>query len=372
MSAAVERRTAKRAKRKSTPRKSTLVSMRSRGRNDRHHITYEDAINHATRIIHQVCCLAGDADLIDQVRRDLMASGVTQAILRGKTPPVFDWLMASLSYQGISDRVATDYMARHGYVQWHNVARNIAAEPTCPKLELYWHFFDCRFDKISRTCAEPCHIIRCPLPSHRLRNGRLNQTAYALYLFVRDLAEGDLIGWIQRRLVEVDDGDDGAGRQLRLQAALIEPLRGVYGVSDKVLTMALSGLLLGAPIGFDLWLEAGAGMIAVDTLVHNFLHRTGSLRRLGSEHAYGAACYRTGGCAEIIRRIASRIDARAFNPEFPATFPRFVQHAIWRFCAQSGLDVCNGIRVNDRKSCDNAYCRIRAYCDRISLLKSVF
>ena len=79
-------------------------------------------------------------------------------------------------------------------------------------------------------------------------------------------------------------------------------------------------------------------MIAIDTLVHNFLHRTGILHRFGADHAYGSGCYRRGGCAEIIEAVAERIDARAFNPAFPAVFPRFVQHAIWRYCAQTGLD----------------------------------
>jgi hypothetical protein len=37
-----------------------------------------------------------------------------------------------------------------------------------------------------------------------------------------------------------------------------------------------------------------------------------------------------GGCAEIIEAVAERIDASAFNFTFPAVFPRFVQHAIWR------------------------------------------
>jgi hypothetical protein len=65
--------------------------------------------------------------------------------------------------------------------------------------------------------------------------------------------------------------------------------------------------------------------------------------------------------------VAGRIDARAFNPAFPATFPRFVQHAIWRFCAQQGLNVCNGNRINDSQSCDNHYCAIRGICERVPL-----
>ena len=41
-------------------------------------------------------------------------------------------------------------------------------------------------------------------------------------------------------------------------------------------------------------------MIAIDTLVHNFLVRTGILQRFDADHPYGAACYRPGGCADII------------------------------------------------------------------------
>jgi hypothetical protein len=78
-----------------------------------------------------------------------------------------------------------------------------------------------------------------------LRNGRLNQTAYSLYLFVRDIAHGDLVGWIDRRL-QAADRPSGPDRPARMRAALVDPLREVYGVSDKVLMMALSQLLLGA------------------------------------------------------------------------------------------------------------------------------
>jgi hypothetical protein len=31
--------------------------------------------------------------------------------------------------------------------------------------------------------------------------------------------------------------------------------------------------------------------------------------------------------------VRRTIDASAFNPTFSADFPRFVQHAIWRYCA---------------------------------------
>ena len=130
--------------------------------------------------------------------------------------------------------------------RWDDINQKLAQGAACPKLKSYWHFHGCRYTKLGRTCAEPDHIARCPLPTHDLRNGRLNQTAYSLYLFIRDIADGDLIGWIDQRL-QAANSPAGPDRLARMRDALIAPLREIYGVSDKVLTMALSSVLLGAP-----------------------------------------------------------------------------------------------------------------------------
>jgi hypothetical protein len=328
------------------------------------------AINHAVRLIHAVCGLAGSATWIDVIRADLRADKVQAAIRHRDTAVVFDWLMAALSYQGIADAVAYGYMERHGRATWRDIDQKLGQGVSCPKLKSYWHFHGCRYEKGSRTCAEPEHIGGCPLPSHDLRNGHLNQTAYSLFLFIRDLVGGDFIGWIDAQLAAAN-GPPGPHRLTRMAAALIEPMREIYGVSDKVLAMALSSLLLGAPRKMVHWTEVGGAMIAIDTLVHNFLHRTGILQRFEAKHQYGLACYRPGGCADIIQAVAERIDARQFNPTFPQTFPRFVQHAIWQYCSQSGLDICNGNRIDDVQRCDNLDCRVRLMCDRVALRKAV-
>jgi hypothetical protein len=323
------------------------------------------AMEYAVRIVHQVCCLAGSASLIDDLQSDLEGVDLRAIIGSGDNVALYDWLIDAVSYQGISDRVAFDYMERHGRLTWQDVEAGLANRALCPKLQSYWQFHDCRYDKASRTCAEPDHIARCALPRRKLRNGRLNQTAYSLFLFIRDIADGDLIGWIDYRLT-VSAGFPG-DRASQVRAASIEPLREVYGVSDKVLMMALSCILISAPPDRQHWIEAGMTMIAVDTLVHNFLHRSGILHRLKADHAYGYACYQPNGCADIIYRVSKQIDARSFNSSFPRLFPRFVQHAIWQYCSQQGLNVCNGNRIDDRKCCDNIYCRVFKLCDRISL-----
>jgi hypothetical protein len=118
----------------------------------------------------------------------------------------------------------------------------------------------------------------------------------------------------------------------------------------RALPASMGAVLLSTQDTRDRWHLTGGSMIAIDSLVHKFLHRTGILARCGSQHPYGLQCYSKDRCADIIEGVAERIDAREFNRKFPSYFPRYVQYAIWRFCAQEALDVCNSNRIDDRKA----------------------
>jgi hypothetical protein len=190
--------------------------------------------------------------------------------------------------------------------------------------------------------------------------------AYGLFLFIRDICDGDLVGWIDKRLQAVPDRSS-PDYPKRLGQALIGPMQHVFGVSHKVLNMTLADLLIGADPDRSLWVLAGQHMIAIDTLIHNLLHRTGTLAQCHAEHAYGPACYAPRGCASAVRALAHEIDARAYDPSFPAIFPRFVQHALWAFCAQDGLNVCNGNQVDDSRACENVTCTVFETCARVPL-----
>lgn len=304
--------------------------------------------------------------MIDDARVGLATAGVIEAVRRHDTDSLFDWLMESFSYQGVSDAIAAGYMQKHGYVQAADIVASLKRPRLCAKLASFPQFEDCRYEKSAKTCSRPGNYARCPLPRHKLRNGRLNQTAYSLMLFIRDVAGGDLVGWIDRQL-EVADSTDGPDRPGKLANALVEPLLHVYGVSHKVVTMSLASLLLAGDADRERWVTAGAAMIAVDSLVHNWLHRTGILARCNADHGYGARCYHDHGCAELLHSITAAIDARRYDLRFPKTFPRFIQFAIWRFCSQNGLDQCNGNRIDDRYRCDLSDCPIYSACDRIAL-----
>ena len=206
----------------------------------------------------------------------------------------------------------------------------------CPKLATYWTFHGCGYRKSACTCAIPVQLPHCIVPALPMRNGCLAQSAAALYLFLRDVCGGDFIGWI----------DDQLSRSNKPNAApIIDAMRHIHGVSDKVLSLALVVLLLGGRPDDSLGQAAGAQLIVIDTLVHNWLHRSGILNDLDARHRYGPKCYAPNGCAAILRRAALLIDARRYGAHNPPAFPRLIQSAIWRFWAADAFDIYKGNRM---------------------------
>lgn len=270
----------------------------------------------AAKLVDTVCRLAGKEDLIGSQNPRLQ-----QAIQDEDTPYLFEHLVRSFSFQGVSDRAALTFMESHDQPNWRGLMQATSLPPACLKLRGYWAFNGCGYRKDARTCAEPAALAKCSVPRLALRNGRLNQMTHSLFFFIRDVTDENLVDWIDRLLAQASLGSAN-NRAYRMRHALIEPLRNIFGVSDKVLNMTLADILLAAPTSKPLWRETGIGMIAIDTLVHNFLIRTGITHRLGHEHAYGSACYAENGCAEIVRKLARRIDARQFNPDYPRSSPR--------------------------------------------------
>lgn len=323
-------------------------------------------LEHLRRVAHPALVLA-PTGFVDDIAVRLAHAGIQDAVARRDSAPVFDWLMTLVALQGISDEVAFGWDERHGGVQWAQIDTELRAYPSCPRLRSYWHFEDCGYRKRLGTCAEPKHLPQCPLPHLNLRKGSLNQSAFHLALFIRDVCGGDLVGWLDARLAEADPGLGAPNRAAVLGIAVSAPLTGIHSTGPKLWPMMLGELLLVGDPDRERWVTAGAGQIAVDSLVHNFLHRTGTLRRCGAEHVYGPACYACDGCADILRAFSETVDARQFDPTYPAVFPRFLQHCLWRFCAADGLNICNGNRVDDRFPCWLKFCPAGPDCDRVAL-----
>jgi hypothetical protein len=202
------------------------------------------------------------------------------------------------------------------------------------------------------------------LPQLDLRKGDLNQLAYSLYLFVRDECQGDLV-WYIDELFRLGTEREASIDEIREQ--LLKAFGRIHAVSTKLVSMVLSDLLLAVGPRRRKWVELGATMVAIDSLVHNFLHRTGILQAYDAMHPYGQKGFRASGCMGVVRDLAQRFDAETIDPLFPANFPRFVQHAIWSFCAEQRFNVCNGRQIDDRGPCGRIDCVVGDVCSRTAI-----
>src|SRR5215212_8817866 len=154
-------------------------------------------------ILASLCRLAAQPSYFTGLHRRLDKRRIVAAVQTYDTPALFGWLVEILSLQGISDAAAFTFMDQHGRASWEDVARRLQNQPSCPKLTSHWHFHRCAFTRSRGTCAEPAHYPACPLPTLPLRNGALNRMADGLFLFIRDVCDGDLVGWVDQQLAAV-------------------------------------------------------------------------------------------------------------------------------------------------------------------------
>ena len=323
-------------------------------------------LDHALAVLGPVLALA-PPDYLGDLRQRLKAEGIVAAVTTRRSDVLFDWLTPQLALQGISDHSAFTYARSRPAVTFADIAVDLTATPPCPRLRAYWVFADCGYRKSAATCAEPDLLKACSLPCHDLRKGALNVAVHGLFLMIRDVFDGDIVGWIDNRLAQADPGVGVAGRTRAMRASILDPLCEIAGTGPKLWGMVISTMLLGGDPDRERWVSTGASFVAVDSLVHAWLHRTGIARRAGREHPYGPACYAPGGCAEMIEEMAIEIDVSRYGLDLPQPFPRWVQWAIWHFCAASGWAICNGRQIDDRERCDQRLCPCFRTCDRIAI-----
>jgi hypothetical protein len=119
---------------------------------------------YAVSRVHGVCCLSGSPSYIQDLREGLNDRGIVRAVKNHDTATLFDWLVDLFSLQGISDTVATGYIAEHGNIRYAEVADALSRAPSCHRLAGYWRFYDCQYAKATGSCSEPSHVDACPLP----------------------------------------------------------------------------------------------------------------------------------------------------------------------------------------------------------------
>lgn len=91
------------------------------------------------------------------------------------------------------------------------------------------------FRRANEHDREPKNPFDCTvgrMPRVVVRRRHLDRIACSLSLFVRVVADGELVGWIDAQLDHANN-QVAPDRGAEARSALIEPLHNVYGVSDK-------------------------------------------------------------------------------------------------------------------------------------------
>lgn len=249
-----------------------------------------------------------------------------------KSIKLYQYLVEALLLSGGGDQSNQGYYAKQSHKPSFNRIKRAVKAAQCPKLATFETFQGCGYPKGPNRCNEPAFVKTCPLPKFDMKRGALNHMAFSLNFFLRDVAGGDFYTFTRQHFGTDGPADGTINGGLD---GFIGQITTIANVGPKLAHLALSGLFLTAYPGWD-YRRVGEQMIAVDSLVHNFLHRTGILAGYGSNHQYGPRCHTENGCLGVIRDLATRIDCREFNPTLPAHFPRFVQYHLWAYCGQAG------------------------------------
>lgn len=336
----------------------------------------------AARMLAELCQLMIGPGYLDEVAHEVSASGLTKALAKADAGFIYDQLMLSLSMQGISDDIATRYIIRHGNATRSEIRAALARRRcACPKLAGFEAYTGCRYRKSANTCARPQHLRLCPVRKLPLRKGLLNVQAHSLHFFLRDICQDDVSLFIDEVIDRaVVDARTGPERRYAADAsieagvlppdavaaarqALLRQFGRVEGVSAKLANMVLADILLGGRPKDMRWRMIGAAMCTVDVLVHKFLDRTGILKAFGLEHAYGPRCYRKNGCDGVIAELARVVPVQSIDPAYPDYFPRLLELAIWRFCAETQHGVCRTRIVGKGSLCNQRHiCPVAQSC----------
>ena len=126
----------------------------------------------AAKLILDLLNLEDSRRLLANADRRIFAAGLKPMLRERDTPSLYGWLMEVFSFQGISDAIAADYLARHGNAEWQEIDRHLRRRrPLCPKLSSFDAYRGCGFQKLKEQCNNPRLIASCPVPAASLAQG---------------------------------------------------------------------------------------------------------------------------------------------------------------------------------------------------------
>jgi len=111
---------------------------------------------YAVNLVETVTWLAGKPDYLDDLRETVQGLDLfSPARGRARSAKVFEWLAATMSFQGISDQVAQSYMSNHGRPRWARIVFSVKSAG-CPLLKAIGIF-------TAATTENRCTPAPCPI-----------------------------------------------------------------------------------------------------------------------------------------------------------------------------------------------------------------
>jgi hypothetical protein len=173
-------------------------------------------------VVARPALLAAPKTFLADIRATAAANGLQRAAALRDSKPIFEALISAAQYQGVSDAAADGFTRRNGNVSWSQINNGLQRRHRCDLVHSYWHFSECHYLKSAQTCSYPAVMPTCIVARLPLRKGILNQGALSLFLFIRDVCGGDLVGWLDDRLERADHEGSIIERAAAMRAAVLE------------------------------------------------------------------------------------------------------------------------------------------------------
>jgi hypothetical protein len=129
-----------------------------------------------------------------------------------------------------------------------------------------------RMAKLYQCLVESFIMVTCPVPHLDMKKGVLNQMAFSLFFFLRDVCRGDFYRFVQNQFGDRPLPERELGERIQ---GFIDQVSRIKNVGPKLVDMVFSHIFFTQAPGWD-YRAIGVRMVAIDTLVHNFLAKTGT------------------------------------------------------------------------------------------------
>lgn len=165
-----------------------------------------------------------------------------------KSIKLYRYLLGSFIFAGGGDQANYSYYAKQRVKPTFNRIKRALQTVRCPKLVNFEGFTGCGYQKTEPHCREPAFLNSCPLPTFDMKRGSLNQMAFSLYFFLRDVARGNFYAHTRQHFGEGRLTDEEVNTLL---LSFIGKVTKIANVGPKLAYMALSGLFLTRYPGWD-------------------------------------------------------------------------------------------------------------------------